>query len=59
MPNLSIAAVVSACLESMEGTVGKIIVFSSSIPKLGYGKLKWREDSKIMNTDLEKQIYVP
>ena len=59
MPNLSIAAVVSACLESMEGTVGKIIVFSSSIPKLGYGKLKWREDPKIMNTDLEKQIYVP
>ena len=52
--NLSVATVVSACMESFEGTIGKIIVFSSSIPKIGYGKLKWREDPKIMNSDLEK-----
>lgn len=37
----------------------RIIAFTSQLPSIGFGKLKRRDDAKLLNTDLEKSLYIP
>ena len=39
--------------------IGKIITFTSQLPSLGYGKLKKRDDPKLLMTDQEKILFKP
>lgn len=39
--------------------IGRIIVFSSQMPVIGYGKLKRRDDYKLIGTEKEKTLYLP
>ncbi|MCL4140343.1 UNVERIFIED_CONTAM: hypothetical protein GTU68_009299 [Idotea baltica] len=41
------------------GRAGKLFVFHSSLPQLGLGKLKNREDRKLLGTDKEKTVLSP
>ncbi|CAO1626197.1 unnamed protein product [Parajaminaea phylloscopi] len=45
-----------ACLSTIGGQVN---VFLSTIPTVGPGSLKHREDTKLYGTDKEKQLFVP
>lgn len=39
--------------------IGRILVFSSQMPTIGYGKLKRRDDYKLIGTEKEKTLYLP
>jgi len=43
----------------MDSATGKMIVFSSQLPSVGFGKIKPRHDPKLTNTDAEKGMYAP
>ncbi|KAL4464887.1 hypothetical protein ABPG74_011448 [Tetrahymena malaccensis] len=55
----SVGSVVQSIASMLEDHPARIIVFSSQLPTLGYGKLKRRDDVKVMNTDQEKTLYAP
>ena len=57
--SVGLGAVVQACQTFMDEATGKLIVFSSQLPSVGFGKLKKRDDIKLMNTENEKQLYLP
>ena len=52
-------AAIDASVQAMEGTGGRMLVFSASLPTLGPGTLKNREDVKLLGTDKEKTLFEP
>ena len=38
---------------------GRVVAFTSQMPTVGYGRLKRRDDYKLINTDKEKTLYIP
>lgn len=38
---------------------GQLSIFQTSLPTIGLGALKHREDSKLYGTDKEKSLFVP
>lgn len=43
----------------LEDSPARIIAFTSQLPSIGLGKLKRRDDVKILGTEQEKTLYVP
>jgi protein transport protein SEC24 len=52
-------AAIDVAVQAMEGTGGRMIVFSNSFPTIGPGMLKAREDHKMLGTDAEKSLFIP
>ncbi|KAG5440090.1 hypothetical protein PCK2_000602, partial [Pneumocystis canis] len=57
VPEPALGALVQSSLTAMGMTGGKLIVFLSALPTWGPGSLRFREDSKLYNTDNEKQLF--
>lgn len=57
IPEPALGALVQSSLIALEKTGGKLIVFLSALPTWGPGNLRFREDSKLYNTDNEKQLF--
>jgi len=43
----------------LEESPARIIAFASQLAQIGLGKLKKRDDGKMMGTELEKTLYTP
>ncbi|CCJ29196.1 unnamed protein product [Pneumocystis jirovecii] len=57
VPEPAFGALVQSSLVALEKTGGKLIAFLSALPTWGPGNLRFREDSKLYNTDNEKQLF--
>jgi len=53
------AAAVQAGMQALKPIGGRILIFQSCIPTIGPGKLQKRNDVKVLNTDKEKNLYLP
>ncbi|KAI3657284.1 hypothetical protein MP638_002224 [Amoeboaphelidium occidentale] len=52
-------AAMKAAQVALQKTGGRIICLNHSLPTVGPGALKAREEAKLMNTENERQLYVP
>ena len=52
-------AAVSNCGQMLKTQGGRALIFTTSGPTIGMGKLKRRDDYKLYGTDKEKTLYVP
>ncbi|EGG01243.1 uncharacterized protein MELLADRAFT_50176 [Melampsora larici-populina 98AG31] len=50
---------VQAALMSLKRLGGQVNIFLTSLPTIGPGSLKQREDTKLYNTDKEKTLFLP
>ena len=57
VPEAATGSALQTALVALEGSGGKVALFTSSLPSIGLGRLPMREDSKIYNTDREKVLY--
>ncbi|KAG5518126.1 hypothetical protein PMAC_003312 [Pneumocystis sp. 'macacae'] len=57
VPEPAFGALVQSSLDALKKTGGKLIAFLSALPTWGPGNLRFREDSKLYNTDNEKQLF--
>ncbi|KTW27700.1 hypothetical protein T552_02140 [Pneumocystis carinii B80] len=57
VPEPALGSLVESSLIALEKTGGKLIVFLTTLPTWGPGSLRFREDSKLYNTDNEKQLF--
>eukprot|EP01119_Soliformovum_irregulare_P014673 TRINITY_DN4026_c0_g1_i1.p1 TRINITY_DN4026_c0_g1~~TRINITY_DN4026_c0_g1_i1.p1 ORF type:complete len:883 (-),score=243.77 TRINITY_DN4026_c0_g1_i1:77-2725(-) len=48
---------VKAASLALKGTGGKLLMFQTALPSIGVGKLKRRDEPKVMGTDKEKSLY--
>ncbi|EGR29624.1 hypothetical protein IMG5_151710, partial [Ichthyophthirius multifiliis] len=55
----SIGAVIQSIYSMLEENPCKIIAFTSQLSQIGFGKLKRRDDVKIMGGEQEKNLYIP
>lgn len=46
-------------LDSQKATGGQVNIFQTSLPTIGPGALKHREDNKLYGTDKEKTLFIP
>lgn len=54
-----LGSAVTSAMEALKYTGGKMMVFSALMPTQGLGKLKAREDVKLLGTDKEPQLLTP
>lgn len=59
MPHAVFASAVQAAALALKSTGGKVTVFQSSLPSLGLGVLKNRDDPKIYGQEREKGLFQP
>ncbi|CAO0790622.1 unnamed protein product [Mucor circinelloides] len=59
MPHAVFASAVQAAALALKSTGGKVTVFQSSLPSLGPGVLKNRDDPKIYGQEREKGLFQP
>ncbi|KAG4305985.1 hypothetical protein PORY_000895 [Pneumocystis oryctolagi] len=57
VPEPALGALVQSSFIALEKTGGKLIIFLSALSTWGPGSLRFREDSKLYNTDNEKQLF--
>ena len=55
----ALGAALEAGLMALEATGGRVIAMTSSIPSLGRGALKARDEANVVGSDKERQLYVP
>lgn len=54
-----LGAAVQASVLAMKAFGGKMVIFASTMPTQGPGKLKVREEASKLGTDKERQLYAP
>lgn len=59
VPNAAFGASIQAALVAMKTTGGKVSVFQSSLPAIGPGVLKNRDDPKLYASEREKGLFAP
>lgn len=58
-PSALLGSAIQGCLLSLRQTGGLLSVFQTSLPSLGPGALKPRDEVKLQGTDKEKTLFVP
>lgn len=53
----SAGSAIKIAADSLKGSYGKILLFCSSMPSLGYGKLTNKNNPQLYNSDNERSLY--
>ena len=58
-PGTCFGAALNNCGKMLKDQGGRVLIFTTSGPTVGLGKIKRRDDYKLMNTEKEKTLFVP